>query len=273
MRKPGLGMAMVATIAYVAIEFASLVVQHAFTSGSGYRLVANSMLRSVWQIYLGQACLGVALVVVYPSMGLWAIPVMTVLGAILLNGFALYLRVKIAYQETIGALAKVSELHLSGRQGHVQEVANMAVAVGRELGLGVRNLEALNYAGLLHEVGLLGQDVGGPIAQVDVVSWTTKGAEILGAVPFLAGAAEMVRCQTAGDECAGAVSSVEARIGGAILRACCLLEDECRLRADADSRPTPSELAQLLRERDAWLPAGVVTAAVRVANPECSEQV
>jgi putative nucleotidyltransferase with HDIG domain len=41
-------------------------------------------------------------------------------------------------------------------RGHSQRVAELAVAVGRELGLGAAELEALERGGLLHDVGKIG---------------------------------------------------------------------------------------------------------------------
>ncbi|PKQ20933.1 MAG: hypothetical protein CVT66_02600 [Actinobacteria bacterium HGW-Actinobacteria-6] len=245
---------------YVAVELGSLVVQAALSADSSLILEGSSMIRSVWQIYLGQACLGVALAVVYPAMGGWAIPVMTVLGAILLNGFAMYLRVKTAYQETIGALAKVSELHMAGRTGHAQEVANMSVAVGRRLGLGARKLEALNYAALLHEIGSLDRDAGASIAHDGVAEWAHKGAEILQAVPFLASAAAIVDCQQLGLDAERGSGSYghDALLGGAIVRACCLADEARRADSNAGRQLSAVNLMAAIEDEGRWIPQEVI---------------
>ncbi|TDB38804.1 MAG: HD domain-containing protein [Actinobacteria bacterium] len=251
---------------YACVELSSLAAQQAFTSATGYSVVAGSMFRSVWQIYLGQACLGIALAVVYPSMGAWAIPVMTILGAILLNGFALYLRVKIAYQETIAALAKVSELHLANRRGHSERVANMAVSVGRRLAMTPHSLEALNYAALLHEIGSLGRDFEDPAAHEDVAGWAEKGAEILRAVPFLEDAAEMVSCQ---HEVVGASRDERARvsqIGGAIIRACCVVEDELRGASESGELSDSPRLVDRVNSAEGRIPEEILRAVVLVAE-------
>ncbi len=255
-----------AVTVYVCVELSSLAAQQAFTSASNYVVVAGGMFRSVWQIYLGQACLGVALAVVYPSMGAWAIPVMTILGAILLNGFALYLRVKIAYQETIAALAKVSELHLANRRGHAQRVANMAVSVGRRLGMTPHHLEALNYAALLHEIGSLGRDFDDPVAHDDVAGWALKGADILRAVPFLADAAEMVSCQHPVARTQGDARAREAQLGGAVVRACCIVEDGCRGAFESGVLPDYARLEDDVLRVGSWIPREVVIAAVAAAR-------
>lgn len=255
-----------AVTVYVIVELTSLAAQQAFTSSMDFWVVAGGMYRSVWQIYLGQACLGVALAVVYPSMGAWAIPVMTILGAILLNGFALYLRVKIAYQETIAALAKVSELHLVNRRGHAQRVANMAVSVGRRLGMSPHNLEALNYAALLHEIGSLGRDFEDPAAHDDVAGWAEKGADILRAVPFLANAAEMVSCQ---HEVVGALRRERTRgaqLGGAVVRVCCIIEDACRDASESCKSVDFAWLDREVKKAASWIPQEVVVAAMQTAR-------
>jgi hypothetical protein len=250
----------VAISVYVAVELGSLVIQAALSADSSLLLTGSSMFRSVWQIYLGQACLGVALAVVYPTMGVWVIPVMTVLGAILLNGFAMYLRVKTAYQETIGALAKVSELHMAGRTGHAQEVANMSVAVGRRLGLGARKLEALNYAALLHEIGSLDRDAGALIAHDGVSEWAHKGSEILQAVPFLASAAAIVDCQQLASNAAAEAGSYcsDALLGGAIVRACCLADEARRVDRTAGRKLSFEDLVAAIEDEGRWIPQEVV---------------
>lgn len=258
--------AALAVSAYVLVEFLSLAAVQSWRRRISFIAVSASMARSVSQIYLGQACLGVALAVVYPAMGVWAIPVMTVLGAILLNGFAMYLRVKIAYQETIAALAKVSELHMPGRSGHAQQVANLSVMVGRKMGLGVRDLEALNYAALLHEIGSLGRDGACSVAHEGVEEWALKGAEIMMEVPFLHSAASIVRYQCPAAAQEPSDDDGIAEMCGAIVRACCLSEEVLRSTHASNRTACAAEIKESLRLEASWIPALVVNATLETVN-------
>ncbi len=255
-----------AVATYASLELLSLTLQTSAMSGASWWGVAASMTRSVWQIYLGQACLGVALVAVYPAMGAWSIPVMTILGAILLNGFALYLRVKVAYQETIAALARVSELHLAGRRGHAAEVASIALAAGRRLGLNAHQLEALNYAALLHEIGTLGRDVTGAVAHDEVSEWAETGAAILRAVPFLSASADMVGCQHSLTDESATGRTREAQLGGAIIRASCLAEERRRATDSDCVQERGTHLKPVAEIEETWIPHAVTSVVAAVQS-------
>jgi putative nucleotidyltransferase with HDIG domain len=58
------------------------------------------------------------------------------------------------YVETLKALAKALDARLPQTQDHHPRVAGVATALGRELGLADSRLEALDTAGLIHDVGL-----------------------------------------------------------------------------------------------------------------------
>jgi putative nucleotidyltransferase with HDIG domain len=58
--------------------------------------------------------------------------------------------------DSIAALAAAIELKDHDTQGHTVRVAEMAVLVGREMGLDNRSLRVLARAGLLHDIGKLG---------------------------------------------------------------------------------------------------------------------
>ena len=54
------------------------------------------------------------------------------------------------------SIATAVEAKDSYTQGHVERVANLSVAIGRKLGLSDREIEALWFAGVLHDVGKIG---------------------------------------------------------------------------------------------------------------------
>jgi putative nucleotidyltransferase with HDIG domain len=58
--------------------------------------------------------------------------------------------------DSIAALAAAIELKDHDTQGHTVRVAELAVRVGREMGLDNRSLRVLARAGLLHDIGKLG---------------------------------------------------------------------------------------------------------------------
>jgi len=105
------------------------------------------------------------------------------------------------YLATLRSLASAIDAKDPSTRGHSQRVAELAVEVGRELGLSDVELKTVAYAGLLHDVGKIG------IAEAILHKATALaddemeqmrahpaiGAEILRGVEFLAAALPAVR--------------------------------------------------------------------------------
>ncbi|HEV8340493.1 MAG TPA: HD domain-containing protein [bacterium] len=70
----------------------------------------------------------------------------------------LYLEKRNTYARIVEHLVRAGEMSLPGSGGHAQRVANLASAIGRRLGLAERDVEAVGYAALLHDIGMIGMD-------------------------------------------------------------------------------------------------------------------
>jgi putative nucleotidyltransferase with HDIG domain len=70
----------------------------------------------------------------------------------------LYLDKRKTYARIIENLVKASELSLPGTRGHAQRVASISVLLARHFGLAERDVEAIEYAALLHDIGMIGMD-------------------------------------------------------------------------------------------------------------------
>jgi HD-GYP domain-containing protein (c-di-GMP phosphodiesterase class II) len=105
------------------------------------------------------------------------------------------------YLETIRSLASAIDAKDPYTRGHAERVAALAVEIGRELGLHGEGLSALEYAGILHDVGKIGiPDAllakNAPLAPDEMAlvrGHPRIGAEIVGGVAFLAGALPAIR--------------------------------------------------------------------------------
>ena len=88
-------------------------------------------------------------------MGVWALPVFVV--PLLLTQFAFrrYAAIRESSLQTIRALSRVTELGGYTETGHSRRVSQLAVAVGRELGMSDDDLRDLEYAALMHDIGQL----------------------------------------------------------------------------------------------------------------------
>jgi len=106
-----------------------------------------------------------------------------------------------AFLTTIGILSDTVELQDSYTADHASEVATLAVAVGRRLGVEGVELERLRYGALLHDVGKIGVPgellrKPGPLTPEErerMDQHTAIGARMLQRIPFLAPVAPLVR--------------------------------------------------------------------------------
>ena len=114
-----------------------------------------------------------------------------------------YLPMKIreAYRKSITVLAAAVETKDSGTVGHAQRVAHLTSEVARRLGVRGEELVRVEYAALLRDIGKVKvpQKVLNKTEALTDWEWATVqkhsefGAEMVAAVPFLSGSADLVR--------------------------------------------------------------------------------
>ncbi len=105
------------------------------------------------------------------------------------------------YLDTIRSLAAAVDAKDPYTRGHAERVAALSVEIGSALGLGPETLQALQYGGILHDIGKIGipdailAKAGGlaPAEMALVRDHPRIGAEIVAGVEFLAGAVPAIR--------------------------------------------------------------------------------
>jgi putative nucleotidyltransferase with HDIG domain len=105
------------------------------------------------------------------------------------------------YLDTIRSLAGAIDAKDPYTRGHAQRVADLAVEIGREMGLGEDDLKALAYGGILHDIGKIGipdhvlsKTVSLTAEELGAVrSHPSIGAEIVEGVAFLRAAVPVIR--------------------------------------------------------------------------------
>jgi putative nucleotidyltransferase with HDIG domain len=101
----------------------------------------------------------------------------------------LVLNERMAYMRIIESLVRACELSLPGARGHARRVADLSVAIARQMGLVESDVESLEYAALLHDIGMIGLDeeLGSKNAYSRVeeliAQHSKRGAEIVGELP------------------------------------------------------------------------------------------
>jgi hypothetical protein len=110
------------------------------------------------------------------------------------SAFARFQQIRRTYRQTIRALARIPEVAGLGIEGHADRTANLALAVGHEMGLTRSNIDELEYAALMHDIGRITLTEPAIIkvgyTDDDIARW---GAEIISQAPYLERIADHVR--------------------------------------------------------------------------------
>jgi response regulator RpfG family c-di-GMP phosphodiesterase len=136
------------------------------------------------------------------ALGVVALPLF--LFPLVLTYFAVqrYATIRTTYRQTIGALSSLTDRAGYTRTQHAQRVADIAVAVGRDMGMGQRELTDLEYAALLHDLGQVALKAPIPrgatvmAAPADQQRIAHDGAEIVRTTGVLDNVAEILEAQT-----------------------------------------------------------------------------
>jgi hypothetical protein len=136
------------------------------------------------------------------AIGLAALPLF--LLPLLLTYFAVqrFAGVRETYRQTIAALSSLTDRTGYTVPDHAQRVSRTAVAIGRDLGMGQRELTDLEYAAMLHDLGQVALREPIPAGATVAVSPADQqriahdGAEIVRTTGVLDGVAEILEAQT-----------------------------------------------------------------------------
>jgi hypothetical protein len=101
------------------------------------------------------AATGVLLALSTSLLGWYALPVLVLPLLTTQFSFRRYAQIRATYRQTIRALSKITEVGGYVEDGHSMRVAALAIATGRELGLTESDLQELEYAALMHDIGQL----------------------------------------------------------------------------------------------------------------------
>jgi hypothetical protein len=193
---PGRGPELLARVSFVVLVYLSL--DMALTQrGASLRLGAPFIPLLVGNLRLGglvgtaQFSAAILAVLTYRTMGILGLVIVVALLLVTRRSFSLLVDIRSAYRSTVEALARAIEAHDPLRRGHAERVAGLSTEAARMLGRHGRQLEALTYAALFHDLGRLDAETEG----------ADKGAaEVLDAVTFLSSAVPILRIiDAAGD--------------------------------------------------------------------------
>jgi putative nucleotidyltransferase with HDIG domain len=144
---------------------------------------------------------GAIIALLYQNSGVWTIALLIIPLFLARYSFQLYLDMREAHINTVAALTSAIDASDPFTHGHSFRVSRYALRVGREMGLSSRDLEMLEYAGLLHDIGKIAiqNDILLKVGPLTEEEWRSLkahpniGADIVEQLKFLREAAEVIR--------------------------------------------------------------------------------
>ncbi len=145
-------LAAVAAVGLITFLVLSAFVEAARSSGS-LRLALLDEIRAGAGLGLALSATGALIALAERPMGVLALPLFLV--PLVLTQFALrqYAAIRRTYSQSVRVLSRLTEIGGFTRAGHPDRVAQLCVQIGRELGLGSREIRNLENAALLHDIG------------------------------------------------------------------------------------------------------------------------
>ena len=124
----------------------------------------DSKISTVWRVnikemlpsYVAEAPMGFLMAIVYVDVGMIGILLFFLPLLLARRSFELYTKMRKMYLDTIRALAAAIDAKDPYTKGHSERVAEMSVALTIELNLPGRDIENIEYAALLHDIGKIG---------------------------------------------------------------------------------------------------------------------
>jgi hypothetical protein len=157
--------------------------------------LARALLQDL-NVFLGLVLTGALFGELFLALGWWALAIALLPYSFAHSAFQRFQETKVTYKQTIRALARIPEVSGLGVDGHADRTTALATSIAKELGLGPHQVEDLEYAGLMHDIGRVSlnepQILKMGFTDDDIARWS---AEIIAESPYLDKVALDVRRQ------------------------------------------------------------------------------
>ena len=160
------------------------------------RIFLVNQIRMLWAPYLLLAFLGVLMGLVYLSAGPWWTVTLLVPLLIVRSAFGRVSEADSFLVQTLRTLSRIPEETGRVTPGHAETIAGLAGAVARELRLTRSDIEQIEYAAYLHDIGAISKETSKDTLQQklpELEDIASGGVDIVGKVEYLDVAAEILR--------------------------------------------------------------------------------
>lgn len=157
------------------------------------RYLARALLGDV-NVFVSLIATGALFALASNSIGAWALGVAGLPYMFAHSAFRRFQTIRRTYRQTIRALARIPEVAGLGTDGHADRTVELAMAVGKDLGMSRTEMDDLEYAALMHDIGRITLTEPAILrigyTDDDIARW---GAEIISQAPYLDRIADHVR--------------------------------------------------------------------------------
>ncbi len=147
-------------------------------------------------VFMGLTLTGALFGELFPEITWWALPIALLPYSFAHVAFKRFQDTKTTYRQTIRALARIPEVSGLGVDGHADRTTDMATAIAKGIGLGPVQVEEVEYAALMHDIGRVSlsepQVIRMGYTDDDIARWS---AEIIAESPYVESVADKVRQQ------------------------------------------------------------------------------
>ncbi|MEX1093786.1 MAG: HD domain-containing phosphohydrolase [Acidimicrobiia bacterium] len=185
----------VAVVAWLAVEVGLRALLVLGPRELSRTYLARALLHDL-NVFLGLTLTGALFGELFPKLRWWALPIALLPYSFAHTAFARFQETKVTYKQTIRALARIPEVSGLGIDGHADRTTEIAAAIAKEIGLGPVQVEQIEFAGLMHDIGRVSlnepQILKMGYSDDDIARWS---AEIIAEAPYLDRVASDVRNQ------------------------------------------------------------------------------
>jgi len=150
--------ATICAVTYCVVNTTLFIIVVSFAQNVRSKTIWRASIKETVPSYLAEAPLGFLMAIIYVQVGIVGILLFFLPLLLARRSFELYTKMRKMYLETIRALATAIDAKDPYTKGHSERVAKMAIALARELNLPEREIDDLEYAALLHDIGKIGVD-------------------------------------------------------------------------------------------------------------------